>query len=635
MDLKLESFAPTGTRRKRDLWRWTAIAAIAFAFAGCGGGSGSDGGITPIAGTQTCNAANPQNCGEVFIGLTDADGDFASYIVDVESLTLTAADGTVVATLPNSTRVDFAQLVDLTEFLTVATVPPATYVSGSISLDYSNAEIFVEVNGDAVQADVVDSDGNPMTTATLDIVLDNTNRLVVRRGLPSLITLDFDLGASNTVDLNSSPPVVTADPFIVAEIDPVDTKDRRVRGPLLSVDLSNSTYTIAIRPFHRLLATDYGRFVVNTTNETVYEVNGAMSEGQAGLEALNLAGFGTPTIAFGILDVSDRAFTAKMVLAGTSVPWIDIDAVLGNVIARNGDVLTVKRATIMRRLGDWNFHDVVTVLIGPNTQVTKMSDMAMDLDKDSISVGQRILAIGELAEDPASIDVTLDATEGRVQMRLTHLAGTLNSFVPGQLDITGQRIDLSRISIFDWTGTGITPENNVDPDNMEIATGNLSADSILPGTPLVVFGFFKDYGTAPPDYEGRTLIDCATSRAKLGIGWISPGTAAPFIVISTSSIVLDLSNAEIGERHHIKQCGVITDLNSLPASPSIEPAGGPGVYAIKEGNTISIHSDFGNFVNDLTLRLDGATFVRALHSAGGFDAGQNVFNARKVFVHLN
>ncbi len=636
MELTTTGLGPTGTRHKLDSWLLPALAVVALAIGGCGSSSSGDSSSsTPPPAAQTCDNANTQNCGEVLIGLTDADGDFLSYTVDVLSLTLTSSDGKKVETLPNSTRIDFAQLVDLTEFLTVATVPPGVYVSGSISLGYTDAEVFVDIAGDAVQADVIDTNGDPMSMATLDIVLDNANRLVVKRGLPSLLTLDFDLDASHTVDTTQSPPVATADPFIVAEIDPVDTKERRVRGPLLSVSPDAGSYTVAIRPFLGMLSHDFGRARVNTDSATTFEVNGEMYVGQAGLIALDATGFGTPTVAFGTVNVPAREFNAAIVLAGSSVPWFDVDAVRGNVIARNGDVLTIKGATIMRRIGDFHFNDEVTVLVGPNTRVTRVGDSAMDLDKDSISVGQRIVAIGDLSQDPATPDATLDASNGRVHMYITHVAGILNSFVPGQIEMTGRRIDLRRIAIFDWTGTGITPDNDVDPDAMEIASGNLSADNVLPGTPIVVFGFFNDFGTAPPDFEGRTLVDCTSSRARLGIGWIAPGTAAPFSSINNGSIVLDLSNPQVGERHHLKQCGVITDLKSLPASPSIEPAGGPGVYAIKQGTTISIHSDFGNFVNDLILRLDGATVVRSLHAAGGYAADSNVFNARKLYVHLN
>ena len=41
-------------------------------------------------------------------------------------------EGTVVETLPQRTRIDFAQLVDLTEFVTGATIPAGNYVSATL-----------------------------------------------------------------------------------------------------------------------------------------------------------------------------------------------------------------------------------------------------------------------------------------------------------------------------------------------------------------------------------------------------------------------------------------------------------------------------------------------------------------------
>ncbi len=70
--------------------------------------------------------------GDVVIGLTDAKGGYATYTVDVLSLTLTKSNGVVVETLPLNTRVDFAQYTELTEFLTAATVPGGVYTKASI-----------------------------------------------------------------------------------------------------------------------------------------------------------------------------------------------------------------------------------------------------------------------------------------------------------------------------------------------------------------------------------------------------------------------------------------------------------------------------------------------------------------------
>jgi hypothetical protein len=93
-------------------------------------------------GLYACRSSTDE--GVVAIGLTDAAGDFLTYTVDVTSLTLTKADGTVVQALPQRTRVDFARFVDLTEFVTAATIPSGTYVSATLNLDYTNADIQVD-----------------------------------------------------------------------------------------------------------------------------------------------------------------------------------------------------------------------------------------------------------------------------------------------------------------------------------------------------------------------------------------------------------------------------------------------------------------------------------------------------------
>src|SRR5215470_1834950 len=108
----------TMTAVRAMLVRAGVLAGLA-ALAACGGGGG--GGMPSSSGTQT-DSCSASSCGTVFMAMTDADGDFMSYTVDVVSLTLKRANGATVETLPATTRVDFAQYVDLTEFLTAATI---------------------------------------------------------------------------------------------------------------------------------------------------------------------------------------------------------------------------------------------------------------------------------------------------------------------------------------------------------------------------------------------------------------------------------------------------------------------------------------------------------------------------------
>ena len=105
-----------------------ALAATLLALAGCGGSGGGDSGA-PNAGpangsAQSASCANG-DCGTLLLSLTDADGDFVSYSVDVLSIELKRPNGASVETLPKKVRVDFAQLTDLSDLLSVTTLAPA------------------------------------------------------------------------------------------------------------------------------------------------------------------------------------------------------------------------------------------------------------------------------------------------------------------------------------------------------------------------------------------------------------------------------------------------------------------------------------------------------------------------------
>ncbi|MCH7898835.1 MAG: hypothetical protein IIC62_05760, partial [Proteobacteria bacterium] len=402
--------------------KWTASSAVlisALMLAACGGGSSSVDNPPPQPQAQSCDPANTAThaeCGTVFISLSDADGDFLNYTVDVVQLTLETADGRVVNTLPRSTRINFTDYVDLSELLTVATVPPATYVSGTITLDYSDAEVFVEAGDMAKETVVTDLDGNALEQTTLKILLSNRDQLHVTRGRTSILQLDFDLGASHIVDIVPTPATAASEQFIIAEVTPVDEKDIRVRGPLVEVNQNASNYVVAIRPFHDR-AGDFGRIRVHTTDDTEFEVNGDLYVGSDGLRALDAAGPRTPTIAGGTLNISEREFTARIVLAGSSVPGHDRDAIVGNVIKREGDFLTVRGATIISRDRRPHFHDDVLVEIGPNTKVFKDGDRSSDLSINAISIGQRVTIRGTqttLATDALAPQILFDATTGAV-----------------------------------------------------------------------------------------------------------------------------------------------------------------------------------------------------------------------------
>ena len=623
--------------------KWTTAFAALFILAACGGGADTTTNTpTPPVAAAECDPSNPDThdeCGTVMIALTDADGDFLNYTVDVLSLELETANGRIVETLPRSTRINFTDYVDLTELVTVATIPPAVYVAGTIRLDYTDAEVFVEAAGESKEALVTDLDGVALERTELNIRLSDRDQLRIVKGRPAVLQLDFDLDASHTVDIEPTPALAASEQFIVAEVTPVDEKDIRVRGPLVEVSEDDMSYSVAIRPFQDRDG-DFGTVDVHVTDDTEFEVNGDAYMGSEGLRALNEAGRGTPTVAGGTLNVAEREFTANIVLAGSSVPGIDRDAVRGNIIKRDGNFLTVRGATIMPRDRRAHFHDDVLVEIGPNTRVFKDGDRMTDHSIDDLSIGQRVTIRGNLSgaatiTDAASPRIQFDATDGAVRMHITHLLGIVNSVIPGQTDITLHGIDRRRVQVFDFAGTGITPDDDADPNNYEIATGNLTLANFAEGKPIVARGFPTAFGAAPPDFDGRTVIDYTDVRSALGVGWGTEGTLEPFNSIGTDGLVLSNMNEDIDVRHHIKQGPVLIDLTELPSDTQIVPSEtGRSLYYIKSDDSLRLYSDFADFVADLTTSLDGATAARSMHARGKYNADTNVFTASKIGIRL-
>ncbi len=579
-------------------WSWHfnigAVALLAFAIGGCG--SGGEGTGSTASATQ----------GQVLVSVTDAQGDFLSYAVDVQSLTLTRRDGAVVETLPLSTRIDFSEYVELTEFLTAATVPNGVYTSAKMRLNYASADIQVEdAAGNAVQvpaSNIKEANGNPVTTLDLDVKFDDRKALVVAPGIPAHLTLDFNLSATHEVDFSSNPPTVTVEPVLIADVEPERSKPHRVRGPMKSVDVVRSSYNIFIRPVHRLYG-EHGAFTVQTDANTMFEIDGIGSQGTIGLTQLSGKLSGTATLAVGEWHRNPRRFLAQEVLAGSSLPWGTADVVTGHVIARAGDELTVLGATLIRQDGTFIFRDRVKVLVASTTQVKKQAAPGIALDKGDISVGQRVLAFGRLEAG----EQLLHAENGLVRLLVTSVSGPINAVGAGSLEMTVQRIDRRRVGLFNFAGTGTAPANDADPAHYEVATGGLSLSGITVGTPTRVLGFITRFGIAPPDFTARTVVNLSAKPGTMLVNW-QPKTAALFTTSSSAGLVLNLVGT--GKWHHVFRGPVATDLLTLGTAPTVAPEDPThGLYAIANGGRVEVFTDFERYrlaLDDHLVRGDKA-----------------------------
>lgn len=616
---------------------WLALAASLAMLSACGGGSSSETAATPPPNSAappcetTDNEPNPNDdqCGVVAVSFTDADGDFLSYSVDVMALRLERADGSKVELLPTQTRVDFAQYVELSELVTSAVVPNGRYVKGEITLNYAGADVQVEKDGVAQVATVVDESGAPLSQFTLAINLDSRG-IVIAPGVPAFVQIDFDLAASHEVDLDATPITAIARPVLLGSPELIDDRDFRVRGPMLEVNSNESYYRIALRPFQDRSARR-GSARVYVDQDTHFLVNGESLQGSAGLQAMSALPAGTATVAFGTYVRADHKFTAAEVRVGDSVPGGDKDGLHGVVVARSGNVLTVKGASLDRD-GSATFRDTITVTLDEETKVYKPRLGRDDQGLAAISVGQRIRALGEVSVDSSS---ETQFSADIVLLQLSSAAGSVNQQLLGELTIDLQAMSGVRASAFDFAGTGIDSANDADPENYQIATPNSFVLEHDVGAPVRARGYVSAFGSAPADFNAVSISNYEDSKAKLVVGFGEAGSTTPFVSATETGLVMDLQDDQLGNVHHLLQAGIRVDLLSLAASPMlVPPSDGRDIYAIRSDANVQMFDNYTSFLASLNSRLGNGETVNGFYAQGGYRSDANQFVMRIVVVQM-
>lgn len=597
------------------------ISIFIFSFQGCSSGSDS---------------AATQSDSELIISLTDAEGDFLSYTVDVSSIKMLKANGAEVETLPLTTQLDFAQYVEVTEFLTAATVPSGHYRGAQIALDFSNANIVVQgENGEAINAMVQDVKGDPVTQMTVDISFNGERDFVIAPGIPAHITLDFDLNASNEVVINGTEATVVVKPVLLADTLLEAPKPHRLRGLLGRVDEAENTFSVVMRPFRHRLQNRFGQLNVHVSENTRYEINAEMYGSDTGLAQLAQIDPTSAVVVYGKLsrEVSGqgtkRQFNAIEVYAGSSVPWGSKDIVSGYVISRTDDNLTVRGATLIRADGSFAFSDNISIVLNETTRVVKQADTINNYSIGDISVGQHIQVLGNITE---SAQLSLDAEH--VRMLLTSVGGSVVTVSPLTVDL--QLIDRLRVMQFDFSGTGSSADTDADAANYEVNTGTLSLSGLQMGDPVKVAGHMRPFGSAPEDFDAQTVVDASNMRSHLVVGFAQgsvQGSVSAISDISENGLLVELQEA--GDKHHMYRAGISTDLLSLTSMPVIAPLEpGRGLFVIVQGRDIQVFTTYSDFQSALTDVLDGTVEVQAVQADGVYNADLNQLVSHKISVRL-
>jgi len=610
---------------RRLLWTSCALVSAGSALlAGCGG--------------------NPNiSYGTAVVTMSDVSGDFTSYIVNIDSITLTRSDGVIVEPLATPQTVDLVKLHDLTELVEAPALPVGTYTTLTMTLDYSAPDITVNVGGVPTFASPVDTTGAAATVATLTVTFDPSNQLVINPGTSVRLAIDINLAAANTINFSASPLTVTVQPFITATVAPLDQTLMRARGIFVLSQPSSSNYIVNLRPFIDL-ASALGALTVNTTSSTYFNINGLSYIGAAGLTAMQKLQISTPIAAYGSLGslaTITPTFNATEVYAGSSLETPLADFVTGTVSAVSGDTLTMTGVTCVSRAGTPAYWPSVPVTVGSSTLVNEDGVAAASgLSTQSISVGQLVTVAGQASTQPfctGTVSLTLDATQGLVRLQPTPVWGTLNSAVPGSLSLNVLSFSDLEPSAFTFTGTGTSAANDAAPASYAVNTGAIDESTTAPGTLLETVGVVTPFGSAPPDFNASSVTLGTSMPQTLVVEWENGGTANPFSSASSTGLVVDLTNANLSSTiRYIATGPTKTDLTTLPASPTILYASSAPLLTLALGNAtaIDVFNSASAFATKLSSTLNGSNLVYRLVCVGQYDGTSNTFTATQVAVNL-
>jgi hypothetical protein len=631
--MRVDCLSRTGFARALPAVVWGA----AVLLAGCHNSTSSPPGTPVITTSDLTNSS-----------------DFESYMIDVDSITLTATDGTVVTPLVTPEAIDLVKLNSMTELVEAPAVPSGTYTSASVTVDYSVASLWLNLNGlRGTPVSVLGNTGTAASSYAVTVTFDPSHPLVITAGQSARLQLDIDINASSSVtSTTTSPPTVQVQPFVSMTAAPVDSTVMRARGLLVVVPTGGSipagtsgTFIMNMRPFYDLVSA-LGAVFVNTNAQTYWNINGATYTGSAGLNALAPQQVSTPIVAYGTLDNLSGitpTFNATSVYVGSSQESPLAEYLTGTVSARSGDDLTLRGVTYLTPTGVQTYvSSTPDVVIGPQTIISEDGVANPNLTAASVSVGQQINVSGQAAVDATTGALLgMDATAGQVRLASTPVWGTPTAVGAGSVTLDVLQLGgFAPVDSLDFAGTGTSLSEDANPAAYAINTGSLDTSAITAGTLVLANGLVAPFGAAPPDFIASAITPGSSTLQTLVVEWIDGGSLDPFPTRTSAGLTLNLDDPHLGASHHIRTGPTEVDLKTLPAGLLITTVGADqsnldlavGSATLTTG--VSVFQSADRFATGLNTALNGINRVFRLVAYGQYNSATNTFVTSRIHVAL-
>jgi hypothetical protein len=617
-------------------------------------------GAAAILALSSCGNDN-FTYGTPLITFSVTPGPFTSYLVEIDQILLTRNDNTPVYPLLQPQVVDFVKLGTLPEVFGAPAILEGTYTSASITVNYAattyqpvGALLYMNVNGKSTLVSPVDTTGTgtASSSVTYTVKFDPNHPLVIKHGVSTPLDFNFDLSAASVINTSTSPIQVTTRPFISASTLPNYTQPLRARGVYVTTDtVNNNNFTMNARSFFDTQGSPSGAIGIQTSDSTVYNINGTLYQGAAGLAQINKLQINTIVEAygtFGDLNNIKPNFVATQVFAGVSVENVLTDRITGTISSRSGNTLHIKGAEVEARNFSvptgvtLSFQDDLTMSIGPDTLVNVDGHPELtNVTTDYISVGQQVdieaLAVTDSGGNPvldANSLPTWTAASGLV--RLTPTTGWAAQNSVGSGNVSANLVSLGGFepATLNFTGT------NSVPTAYTVSTTGLDTSS-LAASPLFRFdGLVTPFGMAPPDFVADSVTAASSTDQVMTVQWSNNGNPFALNTKDGNSLVVNISGQFL-QATPVVQTGPLY-LNSPQTTFNLETVANPtivfdgsrtGQFTVGNPTSttgLSVFHDPSSFVSYLNTAQNGANTFVTLVAVGKYNATSNTFTAYRI-----
>jgi hypothetical protein len=617
-------------------------------------------GAAAILALSSCGNDN-FTYGTPLITFSVTPGPFTSYLVEIDQILLTRNDNTPVYPLLQPQVVDFVKLGQLPEVFGAPAILEGTYTSASITVNYAattyqpaGALLYMNVNGKSTLVSPIDTTGTgtASSSVTYTVKFDPNHPLVIKHGVSTPVDFNFDLAASSVINTATSPIQVTTRPFLTTSTVPTYTQPLRARGVYVTSDPQNSNFTMNARSFFDTQGSPSGAIGIQTSDSTVYNINGTLYQGAAGLAQMQNLQINTIVEAYGSIgDLNNIKpnFVATQVFAGVSVENVLTDRITGTVSSRSGNTLHIKGAEVEARNFSvptgvtLSFQDDLTLTIGPDTLVNVDGHPELTgVSTNYISVGQQV-DVEALAVTDSSGNPVLDAnslptwTAASGLVRLTPSTGWATQNSVGSGDVSANLISLGGFdpATLNFTGT------NSAPTAYTVSTGTADTSS-LSASPIFRFdGLVTPFGMAPPDFLADSVTAAAASDQVMTVQWSNSGIASPFVTKDSSGLVVNIVGQNLQTAPlvqtgpmYLNSTQTTVNLESFSTNPTIviDTTRTPQLTVGNPTSTtgLAVFHDYSTFLTNLNTAQNGTNSFVTLAAVGKYDVTTNTFTAYRI-----